>query len=234
MRLALIPARGGSKRVPRKNIRPFCGKPMVAWSIAAARASGCFDRVVVSTDDMEIAEVARMAGAETPFLRPQALAEDHTPTTAVVAHAIDWFATRGEAPSVVCCIYPTAAFLRPCDIQAGWDALENVGSSFAFSVTTFPAPIQRAFRITADQRVEMFHPELFSTRSQDLETAYHDAAQFYWGYAAAWLAGKPIFSRDAAAVVLPRHRVQDIDTFEDWEAAEWLFRALHRHQEGEQ
>jgi pseudaminic acid cytidylyltransferase len=226
MKLAVIPARGGSKRIPRKNILPFCGKPMIAWAIAAARASGCFDRVIVSTDDTEIAEVARAADAEVPFMRPATLADDRTATAPVIAHAISSLRAMGETPTDVCCIYATAPFLRASDIREGLRTLERTGSLFAFSVTSFPAPIQRAFRITTDRRVEMFHPELFAVRSQDLEPAYHDAAQFYWGRAEAWLAEKPIFSRDAAPVVLPRHRVQDIDTPEDWASAEWMFKAF--------
>lgn len=230
MRLAVIPARGGSKRIPRKNVRPFCGKPMIAWSIAAARDSGCFDRIVVSTDDEEIARVATEAGAEVPFLRPSALADDHAPTIPVVAHAIEELRAAGDSPQAVCCIYATAPFVRAADLRLGLGILQSQDCRFAFSVTSFPAPIQRAFRVTRERRVEMFHPELFSVRSQDLEPAYHDAAQFYWGSADAWLSGQPIFSPDSAPVILPRHLVQDIDTPEDWTTAEWMFRALRQHQ----
>jgi N-acylneuraminate cytidylyltransferase len=229
MRLAVIPARGGSKRIPRKNVRPFCGRPMIAWPIAAAQASGCFDRIVVSTDDHEIAQTARDAGAEVPFVRPPELADDHTPTIPVIAHAIEQLRAAGERPTSVCCIYATSAFVQPQDLQAGLERLESEPCDYAFSVTSFAAPIQRAFRIAGDGRVEMFHPELFSIRSQDLEPAYHDAAQFYWGRADAWLSGRPIFSREAVPIVLPRHRVQDIDSPEDWATAEWMFNALHRH-----
>lgn len=225
MKLAVIPARGGSKRIPRKNIKPFCGKPMIAWPIEAARASGCFNRIVVSTDDEEIAEVARNCGAETPFLRPAELSDDHTGTIPVIAHAIAWQQARGESPSEVCCIYATAPFVRAEDLRSGLDVLARTACDYAFSVTSYAFPIQRAVRITGQGRIEMFHPEHFNTRSQDLEEAFHDAGQFYWGRAAAWLAHKPIFSIDAAPVILPRHRVQDIDTPEDWERAEWLFKA---------
>ena len=226
MRFAVIPARGGSKRIPRKNIRPFCGRPMIAWSIQAARDSACFDRILVSTDDAEIAAVARDAGAEVPFLRPSALADDHTGTIPVIAHAVEWQRAHGDAPEAVCCVYATAPFVRAADIRAGLDALQASGAAYAFSVTTYASPIQRALRLTSEGRVGMFQPELFNTRSQDLEEAYHDAAQFYWGRADAWTQGRPIFSADAVPIVLPRHRVQDIDTPEDWARAEWLFRAL--------
>lgn len=227
MRLAVIPARGGSKRIPRKNIKLFGGKPMIAWSIAAALESGCFDHVVVSTDDNEIAEVARHHGAEVPFVRPPELSDDHTGTIPVIRHAIEWFSEHEQMPVQVCCIYATAPFVRADDIRRGLDVLTSAGSDYAFSVTSYPFPIQRAIRITPQGRVEMFNPEYFNTRSQDLEEAYHDAGQFYWGRAAAWLTGQVIFGPHAAAVRLPRYRVQDIDTAEDWQMAESLFRVVN-------
>ena len=226
MRLAVIPARGGSKRIPRKNIKPFCGKPMIAWSIEAALQSACFDQVVVSTDDAEIAEVARQHGALVPFIRPANLADDHTDTIPVIQHAIQWSQTQGLAPSQVCCLYATAPFVSVDDLRRGLAVLTETASDYAFSVTSYAFPIQRAIRITETGRVEMFNPQHFGTRSQDLEEAWHDAGQFYWGRADAWLAGKPIFSNDAVPVKLPRHRVQDIDTPEDWLRAEWMFKAL--------
>ena len=229
MKLAVIPARGGSKRIPRKNIKPFCGKPMIAWSIEAARTSGCFDRVIVSTDDSEIADVARQCGAEVPFIRPPELSDDHTGTIPVIAHAIDWMNTNGpQLVTVTCCIYATAPFVSAADLQRGIDTLDREGCDYAFSITSYPFPIQRAIRITDDGRIRMFQPEHFNTRSQDLEEAWHDAGQFCWGRAGAWLAGKPVFSKDACPVALPRHRVQDIDTPEDWRRAELLFQLLAR------
>lgn len=226
MKLAVIPARGGSKRILRKNIKPFCGKPMIAWSIEAARRSGCFDRIVVSTDDDEIAAIARDLGAEIPFMRPAELSDDHAGTIPVVAHAIRHIQEHDDLPLVVCCIYATAPFVRVRDLQRGGELLGQADCDYVFSVTTYAFPIQRALRIKENGRVEMFHPEHFDTRSQDLEEAYHDAGQFYWGRAEAWLAERPIFSADAEPLVLPRHRVQDIDTPEDWERAELMFLAL--------
>jgi N-acylneuraminate cytidylyltransferase len=226
MKLAVIPARGGSKRIPRKNIKVFCGKPMIAWSIEAALQSGCFDQVIVSTDDTEIAEVARQCGAQVPFVRPAALSDDHTGTIPVVGHAIEWFQAQGQTPSQVCCLYATAPFVSADDLRRGLAVLTETGSDYAFSVTSYAFPIQRAIRLTAENRVAMFNPEHFYTRSQDLEDAYHDAGQFYWGRAEAWLQGRMIFSPAAAPVMLPRHRVQDIDTPEDWTRAEWMFKAL--------
>lgn len=230
MKLAVIPARGGSKRIPRKNIKPFCGKPMIAWSIEAALKSQCFDRIIVSTDDEEIAEVAQTHGAEVPFVRPLDLSDDHAGTTAVIAHAVKWQQQNGQAPDAVCCLYATAPFVQTTDLQRGLQVLQDTGSDYAFSVTSYAFPIQRALRMTSDHRVDMFQPGYFNTRSQDLEEAWHDAGQFYWGHAQAWLANKPLFSRDSAPVILPRHRVQDIDTSEDWERAEWLFKAMIQAQ----
>lgn len=233
MRLAVIPARGGSKRIPRKNIKTFGGKPMIAWSIEAALQSDCFDRVIVSTDDHEIATVAREWGAEVPFMRPADLADDYTGTIPVIAQAIGWLREHDRAPDAVCCLYATAPFVQPEDIRRGLDIFAAQTVDYAFSVTSYAFPIQRAIRLTGEGRVAMFHPEHFTTRSQDLEEAFHDAGQFYWGRASAWGEGRPIFSAQAAPVLLPRHRVQDIDTPEDWQRAEWLFKALQAQQRGE-
>lgn len=234
MKLAVIPARGGSKRIPRKNIKSFYGKPMIAWSIEAALKSGSFDNVVVSTDDAEIAEVARQFGAQVPFMRPNTLADDHTGTIPVIRHAIEWFSERGQLSDHVCCIYATAPFIRAADIRHGLNILAESGSDYALTVTKYPFPIQRAIRISDQGRVAMFNPEHFNTRSQDLEEAYHDAGQFYWGRASAWLTGKVIFGPEAAAIQLPRYRVQDIDTLEDWQMAEYLFHACNLKSDSDQ
>lgn len=226
MKLAVIPARGGSKRIPRKNIKPFCGKPMIAWSIEAARQSACFDKIIVSTDDDEIATLASQYGADVPFIRPPELSDDHTGTIPVIAHAIEWMQQHHGSVDLACCLYATAPFVMAEDLRRGMDRLLQTGADYAFAVTSFPFPIQRAIRITQQQRVEMFAPQYFNTRSQDLEEAFHDAGQFYWGKASAWLAGTPLFSPQATPVPLPRHRVQDIDTVEDWQRAEWLFKAM--------
>ena len=226
MRLAVIPARGGSRRIPRKNIKPFCGKPMIAWSIEAALASGCFDAVIVSTDDAEIAEVAKAYGAQVPFMRPAELSDDHTGTIPVIRHAVQWFSEAGRRPDEVCCIYATAPFVTANSIREGLSVLLQASADYAFTMTSYAFPIQRAVRLTESGRVEMFQPEQFNMRSQDLEEAYHDAGQFYWGVADAWLGSRPLFTCASAAILLPRHRVQDIDTPEDWLRAEWMFKAM--------
>ena len=227
MKIAIIPARGGSKRIPYKNIRDFAGKPMIAWSIDAALASQCFDRIIVSTDDAEIAECALHFGAEVPFTRPAELADDYTGTIPVIAHAIEWLSKNSTMPDEVCCIYATAPFVTAEDIHRGQEVLATCGAEYVFAVSSYAFPIQRALRISSDGYISMFQPKNFFTRSQDLEEAWHDAGQFYWASADTWLAQRPIFSERSVPVVLPRYRVQDIDTAEDWERAEWLSRALH-------
>jgi len=226
MNIAIIPARGGSQRIPRKNIKQFLGKPMIAWSIEAALRSDCFDHVWVSTDDEEIAEVANSYGAEAPFVRPAYLSDHHTPTTPVVAHAIEWAYAQGMKPSAVCCIYATAPMLQASDLQAGLGTLLSQGCDYVFSATSFSFPIQRAFKLTSQNGVQMFDPLHFQTRSQDLPQAFHDAGQFYWGQAQAWLNQTPVFSNTARAHLLPRHLVQDIDTPEDWTHAELICQHL--------
>jgi N-acylneuraminate cytidylyltransferase len=226
MRLAVIPARGGSKRIPRKNIKPFAGRPVIAYSIEAARDSGLFDRIVVSTDDEEIATVARAAGAQTPFVRPASLADDHTGTLAVVAHAIRTLSGTGFDAEHVCCIYPTAPLLLPASLREAHARLVETGMAFALGVASYGYPIQRALRLGSDGSVSMFGPAHAQTRSQDLEPAYHDAGQFCWGTTQAFLRGQSPLSAPTVAVVLPRQRVVDIDTPEDWELAEALHLAL--------
>ncbi len=231
MKLAVIPARGGSKRIPRKNIRAFCGKPMIAWSIAAALESRVFDRIIVSTDDAEIAETARAHGADVPFQRPADLSDDHATTVPVIAHAVRWQAEHGAAPQHVCCLYATAPFVRAEDLRQGLALLDQPDCDYVFPVTSFGFPIARAIRLTTAGRVEMLHPEHLNTRSQDLEEAFHDAGQFYWGRAEAWLAGRPLFSTRSVPLILPRYRVQDIDTPEDWVRAEGMFRTLQQNHQ---
>jgi len=226
MKIAVIPARGGSKRIPRKNIKDFCGKPMIAWSIEAAKASGLFDRIVVTTDDDEIADVAKQWGAEVPFVRPAELANDYAGTTEVIAHATQWALNEGLEITAVCCIYATAPFVQVADLKRGLDALESGDWAYAFTATDFAAPIFRSFKQAANGGVEMFFPEHFSTRSQDLPAALHDAGQFYWGRPAAWIEEKKIFERYSAPIIIPHWRVQDIDNLEDWKRAEFIFNQL--------
>lgn len=220
MKIAVIPARGGSKRIPRKNIKPFFGKPMIAWSIEAARSSGVFDKIIVSTDDEEIAKIARAYGAEVPFIRPEKLSDDYTGTIAVIAHATEWAQSEYGDIEAVCCIYATAPFVQVDDIRKGLQLLESGPWAYSFSVTDYAAPIFRSFKIAEAGGVEMYYPGEFETRSQDLPEAYHDAGQFYWGRAQSWIEGVKLFSLQSAPLLIPRWRVQDIDTVDDWIRAE--------------
>lgn len=224
--VAIIPARGGSKRIPRKNIKDFCGKPMIAYSIKAAQESGLFDKVVVSTDDEEIAKVATEYGAEVPFIRPVELSDDYTGTGDVINHAINWLKENGFKYDFVCTIYATAPLIQTKYIIEGFEKLQNSNAHMAFSVTTMPFPIQRTFKINSDGRCEMFWPENFSKRSQDLQDAYQDAGQFYWENLNNSFSDIP-FGKDSIPIVLPRHLVQDIDTMEDWMRAQFLYQAIN-------
>lgn len=225
MTICVIPARGGSKRIPRKNVREFFGRPMIAWAIDAAGQAGCFDRVVVSTDDAAIADTAAAAGAEVPFMRSPELSDESTPTAPVIADAISRLGVAPQTP--VCCLYATAPFVRANDIAEALGLLEKKSARFVVAVTTFPFPIQRALRRSGEGAIEMMEPANMLVRSQDLEEAWHDAGQFYWARAKDWEdPGAGIFSRGAYGTPIPRHRVQDIDTEEDWIRAEMMMRAF--------
>ncbi|MCF6345031.1 MAG: pseudaminic acid cytidylyltransferase [Thiomicrorhabdus sp.] len=226
MKLCVIPARGGSQRIPRKNIKDFLGKPIIAYSIEVALQSGCFDKVIVSTDDEEIARIARQYGAEVPFVRPAELSNDFAGTLPVIKHAIEWMETEGEQVDWVCCLYATAPFVQATLLQTGFKQLQTTGADYCFSVTTFGTPIQRAFRMTAKNRLAMFHPENFHKRSQDLEEAFHDAGQFYWGSPGAFKEERAIYSEFSSPYLLPRYLVQDLDTEEDWTRAELMYQAF--------
>ena len=226
MNVAIIPARGGSKRIPRKNIREFCGRPMIAWSIKAAKECGLFDRIIVSTDHEEIAQVATLEGADAPFRRPAELANDHAGTLPVIRHAVNWLIQQSLPVTHACCIYATAPFLRPEDLAKAKTMLDEAELDFVFSITRFSFPIQRALKLGADHSLSMFWMEHELTRSQDLPPAYHDAGQFYWGSARAWQANDRIYSSRCRGLELPAERVQDIDTKEDWRVAEVKFQLL--------
>lgn len=227
--VAIIPARGGSKRIPGKNIREFAGRPIIAWSIGAARESGLFARIIVSTDSPEIAAVARDYGAETPFMRPAAIADDFATTAAVILHALAWLKEQGPLPENVCCLYATAPFVTAANLRAGLARLEESGASSVFPVASFPASVFRALTVNDQGRLAMLWPEHELTRSNDLPAAYHDAGQFYWLRSESFLRTGRIYD-DAAPLVIPRWQVQDIDTLEDWHMAELLFAALRRSE----
>ena len=228
MKLCVIPARGGSKRIKKKNIKNFCGKPIIAWSIQLAIASKYFDKIIVSTDDNEIADLARSYGADVPFVRPKILSNDYTGTVPVISHAIKWQIKHCQKPIYVCCIYATAPFVKLSDIKYGLKILKSSSSEYAFSATNYAYPIQRSFRIKKNKKIKMLYPEHYNSRSQDLEEVFHDAGQFYWGLTDAWLKNKPIVSENAIPIMIPRDQVHDIDTLEDWQIAEKMFRTFNR------
>lgn len=225
MNIAIIPARGGSKRIPRKNIKPFDGRPMIAHAISAATRSGLFAHVAVSTDDDEIAQVARECGAEIPFVRPAELANDHAPTVPVVAHAIQACRALGWEFEYACCIYPGVPFIEADDLRGALAELGRSDADYCFPVTEFPSAIQRALKRGESGRMQPFFPQNEQVRTQDLEAAYHDAGQFYWGRANAWLRNPRIHS-GGVGYRIPSWRVIDIDTPEDWARAEIMFKAL--------
>jgi pseudaminic acid cytidylyltransferase len=233
MRLAIIPARGGSKRIPRKNIKVFGGKPMIAHAITAAKESGLFDHVIVTTDDDEIAKIAHEWGGETPFMRPADLSDDNTPTVPVIAHAIQVCKSFGWDIELICCIYPGVPFIKIDDIKGALALLEKSDTDYSFPMTEFPSAIQRALKRDSIGRMVPFYPQYELTRTQDLEPAFHDAGQFYWGTAQAWLSNPRIHS-SGVGYQIPNWRVVDIDTTEDWKRAEILFYSLsHRKNEHE-
>ncbi len=224
MNIAIIPARGGSKRIPRKNIKEFHGKPMIAYSIEAAKKSKCFARIVVSTDDDEIAEIAKACGAEVPFFRPDNVSDDFATTIDVIQHALKELCLTEQ--DNICCIYATAPFIEVKELKNGLELLNKYQLDYAYSATEFSFPIQRAFHLTENGKVKMFTPEHFNTRSQDLTKAYHDAGQFYWGRFQAYKQGLPFFSENTMPVILNPSKVQDIDTPSDWDRAELIYNLL--------
>lgn len=226
--IAVIPARGGSKRIPRKNILPFCGKPMLAYAIAAARASGLFEHVVVSTDDDEIAEVAMQHGASVPFRRPRELADDLTVTVPVIAHAAKWFVDRGQAPAAVCCIYPCVPLLLAQDLRGAYELFQQRNAAYVYPVVAFHSSPWRGMTMPDPEALgpmQFVYPEHELTRTQDLPRCYFDAGQFYWGKTTAWTSGLRMHS-NGHGYEMEAHRVVDIDTPADWQRAELMARAL--------
>jgi N-acylneuraminate cytidylyltransferase len=233
MKIAIIPARGGSKRIPRKNVGLFHGRPIIEWVIEIARESGCFDAVVVSTDDQEVMDIALRNGALVPFIRPPNLSDDATPTLPVISHALETLKDHGLVFSAACCVYPTSVFVTQKALRDGLTLLESGNCNYVISVTPYTHPIERAMRMSPCGIVSMHNPSQECTRSQDIEHSFHDAGQFYWGSTKAWLTREPILSGRTKAIVFKGTEVRDIDDISDWEVAEQLFalkisRSIHR------
>ena len=225
--IAIIPARGGSKRIPRKNMRAFGGKPMIGYAIESARDSGLFDHIIVSTDDDEISAISRDLGAQTPFIRPRELSDDHTPTGPVVAHAINTCEAHGLSVDIACCIYPCVPFIQINDLKASLDLFIKTNAEYCFPITEFPSAIQRALRRSQTGALSPFHPEFELVRTQDLEAGYYDVGQFYWGKREAWL-NNPFIHRNGVGLPIPAWRAVDIDTTDDWERAERMYHNMHQ------
>lgn len=228
MRLAIIPARSGSKRIQNKNIKSFHGKPILHWVVDEIKKSNCFDKIIISTDNKKISELASKMNVETPFLRPKNLSDDKTPIIPVIRHAINWYKNKKIFFNEVCCVYATAVFLKSKYLIKGLKYLNQTNVHFTLSACKFNYPIQRAFKLNKEKRIEMFQPEYFLTRSQDLEDAWHDAGQFCWGKSNAWLRDDILFSNKTIPIEIPNFRVQDIDTIADWKRAELMFSILKR------
>ena len=226
MSLAVITARAGSKRIPRKNIRSFAGDPIITWPIKVAQESGLFKRIIVSTDDEEIASVARTHGAEVPFVRPAEVSDDHSGTAEVMAHAVSALADLDIRSDTICCIYPTAVFLKAGDLAEGATRLAEGPWDYVLAAGEHRHSVWRAFTQGSDGGLALLFPEYRPARSQDLPPVFHDAGQFYWGRAEAWLEMRPIIGSRTAFVRIPADRVQDIDTPEDWMMAERLFHLM--------
>lgn len=228
MNVCIIPARIDSKRIPKKNIKLFHGKPIISYSIQTAIKSELFDEIIVSTDSEEIADISRQYGATIPFIRPKELSGDYAPVTQVIVHAINFLRDQGKNINFACTIYATVPFLKPKYLIEAYKKLKDSNAVSAFGCTSMPFPIQRTFKITQDERCEMFWGEHFYTRSQDLETAYQDAGQFYFTNLNAVTTDDIFFGRDTIPIPLPRYLVQDIDTMEDWIRAEIMYEAILR------
>lgn len=226
MTICIIPARGGSKRIPRKNIKDFHGKPMIQWSIEAAKASNIFDKIIVSTDDDEIGEIAEDLGALVPFKRPSELSDDFTSTTAVISHAVNWLINDGLHSPLVCCLYPAAPFVQPLDLREAHRIITSEIWQYVFSVGEYSSPIFRSFEKNKNGGAKMFFPEYFETRSQDLPNAFFDAGMFYMATSNAWINNARIIDEHSFPLKVPSWRIQDIDTPEDWERAELLARIV--------
>jgi len=224
MKIAVIPARGGSKRIQRKNIKIFNGKPMIAWAIQIAQKSKLFDKIFVSTDDDEIKNISEQYGAIVPFIRPPEISDDKTPTVPVISHAINEIERLYQKVEYACCIYPCSPFIISSDLEKSFQMLVSSGENYVYPVVEYPHPIFRAMKKSKEGKMKFIYPEYELSRTQDLEQTYHDAGQFYWGRADAWRQLKKMHT-DGLGMIIPYYRVIDIDTEDDWKRAELFLQA---------
>lgn len=228
--VAIIIARGGSKRIPRKNIKEFLGKPIIAYSIEAALHSNLFDEVMVSTDDAEIAAIAKQFGAKIPFIRSEKNADDFATTVDVLVEVLNDYQKIDTTIDYACCLYPTAPFVSADLLQKAYQKLIENQFDTVFPALAFSFPIQRAIRLNEQQQIRLFQPEYMATRSQDLEKAYHDAGQFYWFKTSAIIEQKKLWTDNTGIIVLDEMQAQDIDTIEDWKIAEFKYKLLQHEK----
>ena len=226
----VIPARGGSKRIPKKNIKMFNGKPMIAWSIEAAKESKIFDKIIISTDDHEIADYAKSLGVSVPFIRPNELSDDYASTADVMAHACKWIKSEDKSTSIVCCLYATAPFIKPTDLIKALEIIQDNNWSYVFSAAEYSSSIYRSFFKDENGGVKMLFPEMFDKRSQDLKSSYHDAGMFYMGAIKSWEDKLKTFEKHSFPMIIPSYRVQDIDTLEDWNKAEHMAESILKNK----
>ena len=227
--IAIIPARSGSKRIPKKNIKNFLGKPIIAYAINAAIKSKLFEKVIVSTDDKQIAKIAIQYGAQVPFFRPKEIADDYTGTHEVIGHAVKFLEKNNEKFDYACCIYPTAALIKKTDLIQGYKKIKNRKWEIVFGATNFSYSIFRSFKKLSNGGLKMIFPDKYNSRSQDFPKVYHDAGLFYWAKPKIWKKKPRKFNKKNSIVEIPFYRVQDIDTFEDWKKAEVLYRLFIKY-----
>lgn len=225
MNVAIIPARGGSKRIPRKNIKTFCGQPIIGYAIETAKLSGLFDRIVISTDDAEIAIIAKNFGAEVPFFRPEKLSDDYAGTKEVIQHCIGFMENSGYELNDICCLYPCTPLLRAQDLIVSYQKFKKTENTFCFPVIEFPSSVMRSLIMEIDGNLSPLFPENVKKRTQDTTQAFYDAGQFYWGNNKRWLSSEPIHM-NAVGHIMNKWKAIDIDTPEDWSNAETLFRIV--------
>jgi len=223
MIIAIIPARGGSKRIPKKNIKDFLGKPIISYSITAALKSKLFDEIMASTDDMQIAEISKSLGAKVPFMRSKENSNDYAGTSDVILEVLDKYKENGNIFDYCCCIYPTAPFITPEKLKKSFELFKVKDYDSLFPVVKYSYPIQRSYKFVND-KISMVWPENYSKRSQDLEQIYHDAGQFYWLKVEEFIKKKQIYTDNSGAIVFSELEVQDIDNEEDWKLAEMKFK----------
>ena len=224
MNVAIIPARAGSKRIPKKNIKKFQGKPIFYWPLIAAKKTNLFDKIILSTDSKSIAKIGKKYNMDVPFLRPKNISGDHASTSSVISHAIRWLRNNNVNPKFICCIYPTAAYLNPKDLITGYKKIKKNKWDYVFSGGKFNSSIFRSFKKNRFNGLKMLFSKYYKKRTQDIFDTYHDAGQFYWGRSESWLKEKPIFAKNSTIVEIPTWRIHDIDTIEDWKTAEKMWK----------